>query len=115
MVKLEVKNASSTDKGMYKLVAKNEKGEVVSNAIEVKEVAEEKVEKPSIDKKLKSIVSSYESCGVRVKIIVCTLVPLTNETYILAYRIIILYIPNLIVISVMLTISDKKKNIIITL
>lgn len=57
-----MKNASSTDKGVYNLIAKNEKGEVVSNAIEVKEVAEEKekVEKPSIDQKLKSVVSDYE-------------------------------------------------------
>jgi len=55
VVKLEVKNASSSDKGVYKLIAKNEKGEVVSNPIEVKEVAEEKIEKPSIDEKLKSI------------------------------------------------------------
>jgi hypothetical protein len=60
VVKLEVKNASSSDKGVYKLIAKNEKGEVVSNPIEVKEVAEEKIEKPSIDEKLKSIVSRCE-------------------------------------------------------
>lgn len=59
MVKLEVKNASSNDKGIYNLIAKNEKGEVVSNPIEVKEVVEEKLEKPSIDQKLKSIVSYY--------------------------------------------------------
>lgn len=66
MVKLEVKNASSSDKGVYKLVAKNEKGEVVSNPIEVKEVAEEKLEKPSIDEKLKSIVSRCEQFILRV-------------------------------------------------
>lgn len=63
MVKLEVKNASSSDKGVYNLIAKNEKGEVVSSPIEVKEVAEEKVEKPSIDEKLKSIVSRCEKCS----------------------------------------------------
>lgn len=63
-----MKNASSTDKGTYNLVAKNEKGEVVSQPIEVKEVPEEKekVEKPSIDQKLKSIVSSHDGCGVCV-------------------------------------------------
>lgn len=66
MVKLEVKNASSTDKGVYNLVAKNEKGEVVSQPIEVKEVPEEKAEKPSIDQKLKSIVSNHDGCGVCV-------------------------------------------------
>lgn len=60
MVKLEVKNASSNDKGIYNLIAKNEKGEVVSNPIEVKEVVEEKLDKPSIDQKLKSIVSCYD-------------------------------------------------------
>lgn len=66
MVKLEVKNASSVDKGVYKLVAKNEKGEVVSNPIEVKDSTEDKVEKPSIDQKLKSIVSSSEQSCVCV-------------------------------------------------
>lgn len=60
VVKLEVKNASSVDKGTYKLVAKNEKGEVVSNPIEVKDSGEDKVDKLSIDQKLKSIVSSSE-------------------------------------------------------
>lgn len=66
VVKLEVKNASSVDKGVYKLVAKNEKGEVVSNPIEVKDSTEDKVEKPSIDQKLKSIVSSSEQSCVCV-------------------------------------------------
>lgn len=66
MVKLEVKNATSNDKGIYNLIAKNEKGEVVSSPIEVKEVAEEKVEKPSIDEKLKSIVSIKEKRCVSV-------------------------------------------------
>lgn len=55
-----MKNATSSDKGIYNLIAKNDKGEVVSNNIEVKEVAEEKVEKPSIDQKLRSVVSTNE-------------------------------------------------------
>jgi len=61
-----VKNATSNDKGIYNLIAKNEKGEAVSSPIEVKEVVEEKVEKPSIDEKLKSIVSTKKKCSVRV-------------------------------------------------
>lgn len=61
-----MKNATSNDKGIYNLIAKNEKGEVVSSPIEVKEVVEEKVEKPSIDEKLKSIVSIIEKRSVRV-------------------------------------------------
>jgi len=40
------------------LIAKNEKGEVVSSPIEVKELVEEKVDKPSIGEKLKSVVSN---------------------------------------------------------
>lgn len=61
-----MKNATSNDKGIYNLIAKNEKGEAVSTPIEVKEVVEEKVEKPSIDEKLKSIVSTKKKCSVRV-------------------------------------------------
>lgn len=61
-----MKNATSNDKGIYNLIAKNEKGEAVSSPIEVKEVVEEKVEKPSIDEKLKSIVSIIEKRSVRV-------------------------------------------------
>lgn len=56
--------ATANDKGVYNLIAKNEKGEVVSSAIEVKEIAEEKEEKPSIGERLKSIVSTYEKCIV---------------------------------------------------
>jgi len=52
-----VSKATSKDKGVYNLIAKNEKGEVVSNPIEVKEIVEDKAEKPFIDEKLKSIVS----------------------------------------------------------
>lgn len=54
---MEVSKATSKDKGVYNLIAKNEKGEVVSNPIEVKEIVEDKAEKPFIDEKLKSIVS----------------------------------------------------------
>lgn len=61
-----MKNATSNDKGIYNLIAKNEKGEVVSSPIEVKEVVEEKIEKPSIDEKLKSIVSTIEKRSVCV-------------------------------------------------
>jgi len=79
---LEVKNATSNDKGIYNLIAKNEKGEVVSSPIEVKEVVEEKVEKPSIDEKLKSIVSTIEKRSVRVIFFsFSVLIQLTNETY----------------------------------
>jgi len=77
-----VKNATSNDKGIYNLIAKNEKGEVVSSPIEVKEVVEEKVEKPSIDEKLKSIVSTETKFSVRV--IFCSfsiLILLTNVIY----------------------------------
>jgi len=66
VIKLEVKNATSNDKGIYNLIAKNEKGEVISSPIEVKEVVEEKVDKPSIDEKLKSIVSTNEKRSVCV-------------------------------------------------
>jgi len=78
-----VKNATSNDKGIYNLVAKNEKGEVVSSPIEVKEVVEEKVEKPSIDEKLKSIVSTKKKRSVRVIFFFSfsILIQLTNETY----------------------------------
>lgn len=78
-----MKNATSNDKGIYNLVAKNEKGEVVSSPIEVKEVVEEKVEKPSIDEKLKSIVSTKKKRSVRVIFFFSfsILIQLTNETY----------------------------------
>lgn len=82
MIKLEVKNATSNDKGIYNLIAKNEKGEVVSSPIEVKEVAEEKVEKPSIDEKLKSIVSTKDKRSVRVNFFSFSiLIKLTIETH----------------------------------
>lgn len=77
-----MKNATASDKGVYNLVAKNDKGEVVSNPIEVKDVSEEKVEKPSIDGKLKSVVSNFEKCSVSVIFFqLLVLIQLTNETY----------------------------------
>jgi len=77
-----VKNATSNDKGIYNLIAKNEKGEAVSSPIEVKEVTEEKVEKPSIDEKLKSVVSTKDKRSVRVIFFLFSiLIKLTNETF----------------------------------
>jgi len=82
VIKLEVKNATSNDKGIYNLIAKNEKGEVVSSPIEVKEVAEEKVEKPSIDEKLKSIVSTKDNNSFCVIFFLFSiLIKLTNKIY----------------------------------
>lgn len=47
---------SQTDKGSYKLVAKNEKGEATSQQVEITEIPEEKGEKPQIIKHLRSLV-----------------------------------------------------------
>lgn len=58
-VKLEISEVSKTDKGMYKLVAKNEKGEATSQTVEVTELPPEekpKGEKPKLSK-LTNIVS----------------------------------------------------------
>lgn len=94
MIKLEVKNATSSDKGVYNLIAKNDKGEVVSNPIEVKDVPEEKeekVEKPTIEGKLKSVVSNYEKCSVCVIFFqFLILIQLTTETYTLVLYILLL-------------------------
>lgn len=49
---------SATDKGMYKLVARNEKGEATSQVVEVTEIPDQG-EKPKIVTGLKSIVSIY--------------------------------------------------------
>lgn len=48
---------SATDKGVYKLVARNEKGEATSQVVEVTEIPDQG-EKPKIVSGLKSIVSS---------------------------------------------------------
>ena len=43
-VQLEISEAQQSDRGMYKLVAKNQKGEAISKTVEVKDIPEE--EKP---------------------------------------------------------------------
>lgn len=58
-MKLEIEQMSTTDKGTYKLVARNEKGEATSQVVEVTEIPEEKGEKPKIVTGLKSIVSIF--------------------------------------------------------
>ena len=45
-MKLEIENATESDRGQYHLVAKNEKGEVKSNSVTVTEVFEEEKKKP---------------------------------------------------------------------
>jgi len=57
-VKLEIEQVSTTDKGTYKLVARNEKGEAVSQVVEVTEIPDQG-EKPKIITSLKSIVSFF--------------------------------------------------------
>lgn len=56
-VKLEISNISQQDKGSYKLVARNEKGEATSQQVEITEIPEEKGDKPYIIKHLRSLVS----------------------------------------------------------
>lgn len=53
-VKLEIKDVKETDKGSYKLLAKNEKGEATSQVVELLELPtdDDKKTKPSIDRKL---------------------------------------------------------------
>lgn len=55
-VQLEISQVSETDKGAYQLVAKNEKGEAVSQTVELKDIPEveddEKPETPKIFKPL---------------------------------------------------------------
>lgn len=53
-VKLEIKEVKETDKGSYKLVAKNDKGEATSQTVELTELPtdDEKKHKPIISKKL---------------------------------------------------------------
>lgn len=52
-VQLEIENATKEDKGKYKFVAKNEKGETTSQAVEVTEFVEEEEAKPKKDEKPK--------------------------------------------------------------
>ncbi|VVC89475.1 unnamed protein product [Leptidea sinapis] len=54
-VKLEISNVSQQDKGSYKLVAKNEKGEATSQQVEIIDIPEEKGEKPQIIKHFRSL------------------------------------------------------------
>jgi hypothetical protein len=55
-VKLEIEQISQADKGKYKLVARNEKGEATSQVVEIQEIPEEP-DIPRIISGLKSIVS----------------------------------------------------------
>lgn len=55
-MKLEIEQMSATDKGVYKLVARNEKGEATSQVVEVTEIPDQG-EKPKIVTGLKSLVS----------------------------------------------------------
>lgn len=55
-VKLEISNVSQHDKGSYKLMAKNEKGEATSQQVEITDIPEEKGDKPQIVKHLRSLV-----------------------------------------------------------
>lgn len=52
-VKLEIEQISTADKGKYKLVARNEKGEATSQVVDIAELPEE-VEKPKIGTGLKT-------------------------------------------------------------
>ncbi|KAM3957310.1 projectin protein bent isoform 8-T9 [Aphomia sociella] len=54
-VKLEISNVSQIDKGSYKLVAKNEKGEATSQQVEITDIPEEKGDKPQIIKHFRSL------------------------------------------------------------
>lgn len=61
-MKLEIESVTVTDKGSYKLVAKNEKGEATSQTVEVTEIPEEeevkKGNKPEFSQGLSSAVST---------------------------------------------------------
>lgn len=62
-VKLEIEAVQVTDKGSYKLVAKNDKGEATSQVVEIIDIPVEeeekkpKGEKPKIAQGLKTVVS----------------------------------------------------------
>lgn len=60
-MKLEIESVTQTDKGSYKLIAKNEKGEATSQTVEVTEIPEEeevkKGNKPEFSQGLTSVVS----------------------------------------------------------
>lgn len=50
-VQLEISEIQQSDKGVYKLVAKNQKGEAISKTVEVKDIPEEEKAKPEKTKK----------------------------------------------------------------
>lgn len=59
-MKLQIEQASEKDKGVYKLVAKNDKGEATSQTVELIEIPEdkeEKVQKVQISETLRAMVS----------------------------------------------------------
>ena len=56
-VKLEIEQCTATDKGTYKLVAKNEKGEATSQTVELIDIPTEEGSKPTLAQTLKAIVS----------------------------------------------------------
>lgn len=62
-MKLEIESVTQADKGSYKLVAKNEKGEATSQTVEVIEIPEEeevkKGNKPEFSQGLTSVVSAF--------------------------------------------------------
>lgn len=67
---------SASDKGVYKLVARNEKGEATSQVVEVTEIMEEG-EKPKIISGLKSaVIRIYSSpmCSTFKRLIVTTII-----------------------------------------
>lgn len=64
-VKLEIENVEKTDKGFYKLVAKNEKGEATSQSVEVTELPPE--EKPKGEKPKLSKLSNVVSIQLQLK------------------------------------------------
>lgn len=66
-VKLEIEQVSTADKGKYKLVARNEKGEATSQVVEIAELPEE-VEKPKIGSGLTTITVEH---GERVEFNAC--------------------------------------------
>jgi hypothetical protein len=62
-VKLEIESVTQSDKGSYKLMAKNEKGEATSQTVEVTEIPEEeevkKGNKPEFSQGLTSLVRAF--------------------------------------------------------
>lgn len=56
---MEISNISKTDKGSYKLMAKNEKGEATSQVVEISDIPEDEGEKPYIIRGLRNIVRRH--------------------------------------------------------